>query len=209
MSDVNIFEKWAQCLVTCAMDVPKAWELVFADRQDMLKKFKSDKTREREFLARWGNNPGLWKRVAQLQQITDAAIAVKAADVVNYWTAVANGDRRKMVQIVDVPCHDCEGKGCPKCGGVGTAGQAVELAPTASYGPDEIAAYEGAEATKHGIKLITATKADAWDKLGRYFGMFNDKLLLERVGGDAVPELPPLPDDPQEAARIYAEWVKK
>lgn len=208
----NVHERWAQALVLNAMDIAKAWDVVYPDGPNS--RLKSAKSKISKFNELIAPNPAVWARVVELQRKVDEKLSLSAADVIEHWATVATADRRKLVSVVDVPCRACKGSGmdsvteddCECCGGEGTLGQRVRIAATETYGPEEIAVYEGAEQTKTGIKLTMASKAAAWEALARHFGLFNDKLLLAKAG--APPELPPLPDDPLEAARLYAEWVK-
>jgi hypothetical protein len=194
MTNPNIHEAWAQALVAKQMDVAAAWDVVYPDGPNSrLKSAKSKIARFNELIA---VNPALWKRVADLQNKVDEHLALTAADVLKQYEIIATTDRRRMVSVVDVIA---EGTGQ-------VIGQRVQLAPTDSYSDAEALVYEGAEQTLHGIKLHMASKSDAREALARHHGLFNDKLLLAKTG--ELPDLPPLPDDPVEAARLYAEWVK-
>lgn len=215
MVNTNIHEAWAQALVANAMDIAKAWDVVYPDGPNS--RIKSARSKIAKFNELIAPNPALWTRVAALQAKVDEQIAMTAADVINQWSVIANSDRRKMTSVVSmsVACPTCKGSGkardtdddCMDCDGTGVIdGQTVHIASTDTYGPAEILAFEGAEQTKHGIKIHAASKAEARMNLARHFGLFNDKLTLAKSG--EPPELPPLPEDPVEAARQYAEWVK-
>lgn len=215
MVNPNIHEAWAQALVANAMDIAKAWDAVYTDGPNS--RIKSAKSKIAKFNDLIAVNPALWQRVAELQREVDKHIALTAADLIRQYEIIATTDRRGMVSIRDVktPCTVCGGRGkvqddadCPVCSGTGvTSDQVVILADTDTYTPEQALVYEGAEQTKYGIKLVLASKKDAREALARHHGLFNDKLLLAKEG--ALPELPPLPEDPVEAARQYAEWVKQ
>lgn len=210
---MSIHEAWAQALVANVMDIAKAWDVVYPDGPNS--RIKSAKRKVALFNETIAVNPALWIRVAELQRKVDEHIALTAADVIRQYEIIATADRRGMVSIRNVkrPCVACGGSGktgdagCQYCNGTGaTEDQAVVLADTDDYTPEQALVYEGAEQTKYGIKLHLASRKDAREALARHHGLFNDKLLLAKSG--ELPELPPLPDDPVEAARMYSEWVK-
>lgn len=194
MVNPNIHEAWAQALVANAMDIAKAWDAVYTDGPNS--RLKSAKSKIAKFNDLIAVNPALWQRVAELQREVDKHIALTAADLIRQYEIIATTDRRGMVDVVDVT--DDAGK---------VMYQAVRLTPTAEYTPEQALIYEGAKQTAHGIELLMSSKKDAREALARHHGLFNDKLLLAKEG--ALPELPPLPEDPVEAARQYAEWVKQ
>ena len=200
--NVDYTEKMAQAYVKHGADIVAAWPEVYPPGSTM--HAKSRKVIERKFKEAWGDNKKFWFRVAALQAIADAQIAVSAADVVNHWKLVALADRRRLVGVkqVKVACRSCGDVGCENCP---PAVPVVEIVPTEDYGPAEVAIYEGAEQTKNGIKILMASKEKAWENLARYFGLLDGTKSPKE---DATHILPPLPQDPTEASRAYAEWVK-
>lgn len=208
----SFVERWAQALVKNCLDIVAAFNDVYPyDGVTPNGKVKSAKRKVAIFNEHWGNNQQLWMRVADLQKQVDTTTIATSEQLLQQWTVIANTDRRKLVQIVDVICrcvkYSTDGSAdpeCERCDGTGVRGQTVELASTASYDDAAATVYEGAEMTKHGIKVHMASRSEARTQLARYHGLFADKLAPDLP----PPDLPPLPDDPVEAARLYAEWVK-
>lgn len=92
---------------------------------------------------------------------------------------------------------------CPQCDGEGTTD--VETPPASSYGIAERAAYLGAEYTKHGIKVSYEKPSDALKLLAQAQG------LLAPKAADITPpsaDVPAVPQDPVEASKTYAEFLR-
>lgn len=202
-------EAMAQALVKNLMDIPAAWKTVYPPDGvgSMNGRYRTSAKINAKFKEIYGNDAALWRRVAELQKLADQQIAIETADIVNFWTQAALLDRREITQIVDIPCSCADPDDCKLCGGTGSLGSTVKIAPTASYSPAAAAVYESAEMTKYGVKVNTVSKQYAFEMLARHKGLLNEKLLLARQ--DALPpDVPTLPDDPNEASRVYSEFVK-
>lgn len=70
---------------------------------------------------------------------------------------------------------------CPKCDGKGIAD--VWFADTRLLGPDEAALYAGTKRTKDGAELKTNDQVKAIELLGRYHGIWDDKLTVRTPFG--------------------------
>ena len=64
--------------------------------------------------------------------------------------------------------------------------------------------FISAEQTKNGIKVHLRDPDAALSNIAKALGMFNEQYNITQT--NIV--MPPLPDDPVEAARVYAELVK-
>lgn len=92
---------------------------------------------------------------------------------------------------------------CPRCDGVGH--DDVEVPPASTYGVAERAAYLGAEHTKYGIKVSYEKPSEALKLIGQAVGLFGTK------APEAAPpstDVPAVPQDPVEASKIYAEFMR-
>lgn len=208
--DMNAYrEAMAQALVKNLMDIPTAWKTVYPPdgTGSLCGKYKTPSKIKQKFAEIYGGDAQLWRRVAELQKIADQHTALETVDIVRFWENAALLDRREISQVVAVPCECGGAAGCVRCGGTGSLGSVVAVTPTASYSPAAAAVYEGAEMTKYGVKVHTVSKQHAFEMLARHKGLLNEKLLLARQ--DALPpDVPALPDDPNEASRAYSEFVK-
>lgn len=174
---------------------------------------KSDKACESMFDRVYGDLPAFWQRVAALSAKVEERIAMTAADLMAHWSMLAGVDVSKIVQIKARPCPACWDDGdvhhdandeCTVCHGEGFP--SVAITATDKLTPAERMLYDGAEMTKHGIKVKFRDRGQIEQNIGRALGMFSEKLILQAGSGPV--ELPPLPDDPNEAARMYAQWIK-
>lgn len=95
-------------------------------------------------------------------------------------------------------CPDCDGEGFPD----------MKVADTNKLTGAARKLYAGAEYTKDGrIKINLRSQDAALANVMKALGMFTETIKLLPPG--AAPEgAPGLPEDPNEAARVYQAWVK-
>lgn len=92
---------------------------------------------------------------------------------------------------------------CPQCDGVGH--EEVEIPPASSYGLAEKAAYLGAKTGKYGIEVAYEKPTEALKLIAQTMGMLGPK------SPDATPpstEVPTVSQDPVEASKAYAEFLR-
>lgn len=137
------------------------------------------------FNSRTKDSAAFWRRVHELKAPVEKAIAMDAVGVMAQWVQIATASAADLVRVVD-------------------GGTAVELVDTDKLSPQARLLYAGAEQTKTGIKVNMRNQDAALLNIAKALGMFTEKLQVTNI--DA--ELPPLPDDPVEAMRVYARFVK-
>lgn len=184
---------------------------------------KSDKVCEASFDRIYGDVSNFWRRVAELQKQVEAATILSAQQLMERWSLIATADAGKLSRVVTkhIACGACWPDACtdyyptgqrkadPNCGrckGAGVATQFVELGDTDNLPPAERALFDGAKMGKYGIEVRHRSRDEAEKNLARAHGLFTDRLLLG--DNNSHPELPPLPDDPTEASRVYANIIK-
>lgn len=184
---------------------------------------KSDKACEASFDRLYGDVVNFWRRVSELQKQVEQAAIMSGQQLMERWSMLAQADASKLSRVVShrVACRGCWPDGtaerdewgrhkpdpsCGFCKGAGTRIQVVELGDTADLGPAELALFDGAKMGKYGIEVKHRSRDEAEKNLARAHGLFTDRLLVG--DNNSAPELPPLPDDPTEASRVYANLVK-
>ena len=206
MAKLNQVEKLAQAYVANCGDVAAALRQIAGPPKTW-----TDAKCKKHFVSVYEGDARFWQLVAKYQKAVEQHVAMDAAAIINVWERVAQADISELVKVVThyKPCKYCApGDGpdvdCSMCEGKGVPFQDVAITDTDKLSATARMVYDGAEWTKHGIKIKFLSRADALINLAKAKGMFTEKLQL----GTIAPELPPLPDDPNEASRIYGNWVK-
>lgn len=98
---------------------------------------------------------------------------------------------------------------CMECGGEGTTD--VMFMATDQLSPSARKLYDGAELTKFGMKVNVRSRDKALENIAKALGMLAPPPGPQAVGPGApvAATVPALPNDPQEASRVYAEWIKQ
>ena len=205
-------EKLAQAFVANCGDEQAAYKLAFPEASDGKSAYKI----KRMFDTLVKKDAEFWRRVAQLQKPVEEKIALDAVGVMNEWTQIALGDFAAITSVAseymecrcgaDDEKHADEvlGPVCEGCGKERARSKYVKLADTADLTPAQRKLFVSAEQTKNGIKVHLRDPDVALTNIAKALGMFNDQFNIKQT--NIV--LPPLPDDPVEAARLYAEFVK-
>lgn len=216
MKKPPLIERLARAYVEHCGDVPAAMRVAYPQIAG-----DSDRKLTTKFDRNHKNDPLFLNRVIELQKVVEEKIALTAADVLHHMTLIATADVADIVQTVTVvePCRNCwlyyEGEtppgdgpepGCTHCKGEGTQRTEVRIKDTKDMTMQERLIYDGAEVTKYGVKIKTRDRDAMLLAIGKALGMFTTKLQV--IHNDS-PQLPPLPDDPNEASRAYLEWIKK
>lgn len=125
-----------------------------------------------------------------------------------------NADRaRPKVKLTPLPLPTDEGgygfnkiakphPECPECRGEGV--HDVWMADTNTLTGKERKLYAGVKKTKNGIELITRDQDGALANIAKVLGMFVEKMKIVPPGD---PDMPALPSDPMEAARVYQKFL--
>lgn len=97
---------------------------------------------------------------------------------------------------------------CPTCAGEGTAD--VFIADTTMLTRDKRKLIESIEQTQHGIKIKFQSRRDALVNMAKMMGGFKKTIVFQNPDGTplAAPGVPTMPADQQDAARVYAEFLK-
>lgn len=93
---------------------------------------------------------------------------------------------------------------CPHCDGLGE--RDVELTPTENLGRAERLVFEGAKMGKHGIEVQAAKPHEFLKLIAQALGVLGTPRPTGPAG--AASDVPTLPVDATEAARIYADFVR-
>lgn len=93
---------------------------------------------------------------------------------------------------------------CPKCRGEGHGD--VFITDTGLLGPRERKLYKGTRITKNGVEVLMHDQQEARVNMAKALGMLTEKLKI--VDPEKPTEFPALPNDPTEASRVYAAWLK-
>lgn len=214
---INKIEKMARCYVEHCGDEAAAMRAASPQIAD-----RGNSELKTMFNSLYSKSPTFWRRVAELQKNVETQIGVKANDVLNRIAAIAYANVTELTRVVavNVPCKKCglvpgrighPDPDCPYCLGMGLISHEVHTTPTEQLSEFAQHMYDGAEMTKHGIKVKHLDRDKAYDRLCRAMGLLGGG----PDGGSKAPEapedteLPELPKDPVEAARIYHEWIKK
>lgn len=212
MLKIARLEKLAQSFVSNCGDVVAAYK----EAQPEASEGKTNYKIKKMFDTLVKNDAAFWRRVAELQKPVEERVAMNAIAVMNEWTQIAQAEAADIVQIKR-HWYDCGACGCgtppedpsdPKCVDCGSpmrSYQYVNITATDDMTPAQRKLFAGAVQTKEGIKVMLRDQDGALANIAKALGMFTEQLRI--LNPDNV-ELPPLPDDPHEAARVYAEWVK-
>lgn len=91
---------------------------------------------------------------------------------------------------------------CPKCDGDGY--EMVQIPAASTYGVAERAAYLGAKMGKHGIEIAYERPAEMLKLIAQAKGMFAPKTPDDKP----LPAVPDVPQDAQEASKIYTDFMQ-
>lgn len=205
-------EKLARAYVEHCGDVPAALRDVAPAIAD-----KTDKALIAHFDKMYKQLPEFWVHVKKYTDMVKERVALNADDLLQRWTQQATADLTELVQVVREPCPYCyplaEGGmrpplpalACPSCGGKGVT--MVDVTETRLLSPTAKMMFLGAEMGKYGVKVKLADPRDAEDRLARALSLFVPKTAGEGDNGQSL-TAPPLPDDQNEASKIYSNWVR-
>lgn len=205
-------EKLAQALVANCGDEQAAYKLAFAEASEGKSAYKI----KRMFDTLVKKDAEFWRRVAELQKPVEEKIALNAIGVMNEWTQIALGDFTAITSVFtdymacrtgcDEELEDASTLGpvCDVCGQKRPGFKRVGVADTADLTPAQRKLFISATQTKDGIKVTLRDPDAALSNIAKALGMFNEQYNITQT--NIV--MPPLPDDPVEAARVYAELVK-
>lgn len=202
-------EKLAQEYVKNCGDEVSAYRVAYPE----ISEGKTDAKVKKAFAGAYAKDALFWRRVAELQKPVEQEIALTAKKIISEWADIALADATKISGVEtryeahrtcedDVDGYDPT---CGVCGAPRAAYQTVYLADTRDLTGPEKKLFKSAEVTKNGIKIHLRDQDAALINAAKALGMFTIKLQVSETD---KPELPPLPDDPIEAARLYTEWVK-
>ena len=209
MAKINQIEKLARAYVKNCSDEIAAIREVVTNAKDW-----TDAKCRKHYLSVYEKEPQFWRYVATYQEEVKKHVAMEAADIIRHWERVAQADVSDIVQIktLRIACKHCwsltphkdiPDPNCDHCKGEGVPYQTILLTDTDKLTDDAKLLYDGAEWTKHGIKVHMRSRDKALDNLAKAKGLF-----IEKVQVLPPPPLPPLPDDPTEASTVYSNWVK-
>lgn len=205
-------EKLAQALVANCGDEQAAYKLAFAEASEGKSAYKI----KRMFDTLVKKDAEFWRRVAELQKPVEQQIALNAVGVMNEWTQIALGDYAAVTSVASefgsCRCGDDDDKDgaevlgptCEACGAPRVRIKYVKIADTDELTPAQRKLFISAEQTKNGIKVHLRDPDAALSNIAKALGMFNEQYNITQT--NVI--MPPLPDDPVEAARVYAELVK-
>lgn len=205
-------EKLAQALVANCGDEQAAYKLAFAEASEGKSAYKI----KRMFDTLVKKDAEFWRRVAELQKPVEEKIALNAIGVMNEWTQIALGDFTAITSVrshfqacscgadADRDAGEVLEAKCAACGNDRPRIKYVYLSDTAELTPAQRKLFISAEQTKNGIKVHLRDPDAALSNIAKALGMFNEQYNITQT--NIV--MPPLPDDPVEAARVYAELVK-
>lgn len=176
---------------------------------------KTDRALNKHFDGMYRKLPEFWQHVNKYTALIKERVTLNAEDLLQRWSAQATADLTELVQVVRGPCPMCypadspnrppmPALGCVHCNGKGVA--SVEVKETRLLSPTARMMYLGAEQTKYGVKVKLADPRDAEDRLARALQLFAAKLPDAADGASVT--APPLPDDQNEASKIYSNWVR-
>ena len=209
---LNQMEKLAREYVRCCADVPESLRAVSTAARGW-----TDEKCKKHFERLYEKDAMFWRYVAKYQKEVEKHVAMEAADVLKFWENIAQADVSELsrVETIKLSCVACYGPklfaqvaprpDCENCGGVGMDTQTVVTPDSNTYSANAKLIFDGAEYTKYGIKVKHLDRMKALELIAKAKGMFVEQL---QIVDKTPPELPPLPDDPNESSRIYAEWIK-
>ena len=141
--------------------------------QAYMKVYKSCKKEDTAAAAasRMLRNVNIQEYIKELQSKVEEKAVVKIEDIVNELYAIAFADRTKISKNVKTEYTDEES-------GITYYDNEVELADTDKLDSKEKKVIAGYKKTKHGISVETYDKVKALELLGKYLGMFTERVEI-------------------------------